>query len=282
MHSTTTYLSVTLLAALMPTATLAHGYLVDPQPTFVNPGGDPTGYSATIDGNVALPGENYNLSPQDNTIAFTRQLKKSSFASLRAFIDAQGNTGGECGLTRADGTPRSLPSDSKVKWAHGSEGFVLSHEGPCELWCDATRVYENDNCARNIPDGVMPINSSQCQGSEKLIMLWLALHTSQWQVYKNCVRLTSGDGSSPVPPPSSSSGTPTMNPRPPSSSTPTSHAPKSTSPPSEEEAQPWQQCGGKTFNGPTRCVAQYACVWMNDWYSQCTPAADEAEETEDR
>lgn len=31
----------------------------------------------------------------------------------------------------------------------------------------------------------------------------------------------------------------------------------------------WAQCGGQGYNGATTCVAGYACVSVNQWYSQC-------------
>ena len=34
----------------------------------------------------------------------------------------------------------------------------------------------------------------------------------------------------------------------------------------------WGQCGGQQYHGSTECVAGYACVYKNPWYSQCKPA----------
>ncbi|EAW06830.1 putative endoglucanase [Aspergillus clavatus NRRL 1] len=34
-------------------------------------------------------------------------------------------------------------------------------------------------------------------------------------------------------------------------------------------AQPWAQCGGSGYSGPTQCAAPYTCTKQNDWYSQC-------------
>ncbi|CAK4073462.1 unnamed protein product [Aphanomyces euteiches] len=233
-------------------------------PTFIAPLDDNTKYCGIINGYNALPGEKYDDSPQANTEAFNRAFKQSSYPSLKALVDSQGDTGGECGITRADGTPQPLPGDGNVKWIHGNEGFVASHEGPCEIWCDNTRVYENDNCARNVPNGIMPIDVSKCQGASRLFFLWLAMHTHEWQVYKNCVPLQGGGGNRPPSPPSPSYQ-PTMVPSPPSPS----WAP---SPPSGGEAQPWQQCGGDGYSGPRGCTQGFSCQQINKWYSQCTNA----------
>ncbi|KAF3162537.1 hypothetical protein TWF106_006818 [Orbilia oligospora] len=35
------------------------------------------------------------------------------------------------------------------------------------------------------------------------------------------------------------------------------------------QAQPWAQCGGSGWTGPTSCVSGWSCVYSNEWYSQC-------------
>ncbi|CAK4489855.1 unnamed protein product [Aphanomyces euteiches] len=266
--------STFLLVALLTLSVNGHGRLGDPQPSFVAVD-DNTKFSGIINGYNTLPGEKYDDSPQANTDAFNRAFKKSNYQSLKALVDAQGNTGGECGFTRMDGPAQPLPSDGNVKWIHSNEGFVASHEGPCEVWCDNTRVFQNENCARNVPNGVLPIDVSKCQGADRLFFLWLAMHTHEWQVYKNCVPLQGGGGG----------------PRPPS-------APSAPSPPAQAKAAPspsaeysqasgakqalsggggggsaatWSQCGGSGYSGPTNCKDSDRCNKLNDWYSQCVP-----------
>merc|ERR1712232_101169 len=34
------------------------------------------------------------------------------------------------------------------------------------------------------------------------------------------------------------------------------------------------QCGGKSFQGPSCCVAGSGCVRQSEWYSQCQPGAE--------
>ncbi|KAK1149729.1 hypothetical protein N8T08_005283 [Aspergillus melleus] len=34
-------------------------------------------------------------------------------------------------------------------------------------------------------------------------------------------------------------------------------------------AQRYEQCGGSSWSGPTKCVSPYTCTKVNDWYSQC-------------
>lgn len=31
----------------------------------------------------------------------------------------------------------------------------------------------------------------------------------------------------------------------------------------------WGQCGGKDYDGPTKCSNGWSCKKQNDWYSQC-------------
>ncbi|EGX51798.1 hypothetical protein AOL_s00043g817 [Orbilia oligospora ATCC 24927] len=35
------------------------------------------------------------------------------------------------------------------------------------------------------------------------------------------------------------------------------------------QAQPWGQCGGNGWTGPTSCVSGWCCQASNEWYSQC-------------
>lgn len=107
-------------------------------------------------------------------------------------------------------------------------------------------------------------------------------------IYENGVRMVGSEpqgvkcGSKPSPTPS-----PTPSPNPPQPSpqpTPPKPSPQPTPTPQpvpQPSTQPspssttcsavWQQCGGKTWNGPTCCVAGTYCNTQNEWYSQCIP-----------
>ncbi|CAK4677771.1 unnamed protein product, partial [Aphanomyces euteiches] len=195
----------TLLLALASTA-LGHGYLNVPLPTFLPGVNDITAYCGTMDGPKILPGDQYNTSPENNANAFTTHFKASSYKTLKDFVAANDGGCGTCGHTDANGTPHALPADGNVYWHHGQEGYTPSHEGPCEVWCDNTRVYQNDNCARNIPNGTMPIDLPTCKKSNLLTVYWLALHSPTWQIYINCARIAGGAAPSP------SSASPTRKP----------------------------------------------------------------------
>ncbi|KAI0348812.1 hypothetical protein OH77DRAFT_1594571 [Trametes cingulata] len=38
----------------------------------------------------------------------------------------------------------------------------------------------------------------------------------------------------------------------------------------------WAQCGGIGWTGLTTCASGSTCTVLNDWYSQCIPAASSA------
>ncbi|EQC25603.1 hypothetical protein SDRG_16534 [Saprolegnia diclina VS20] len=270
-------LSTTLLLAASLQSVVGHGHLVDPVPAFTDKYGDPSKFAATLNGPTVLPGSSYEQGPDWNTDQFTKHFKASSFKTLKAFLDAY-PTGGDCGITDSNGPAQPLPST--VKWANGQEGFISSHQGPCELWCDETRVFQDDNCAANVPDGFMSIDTSKCSGAKRLTMLWLALHTPEWQVYKNCVNLSGvapgpGPNPNPSPSPSGSSGpspsptpeypSPRPSPRPSVSPTPS----PSVNP--NDPIQGWKQCGGAGYSGNTKCVNGFQCTSLSLTYSQCMP-----------
>jgi hypothetical protein len=261
----------------------AHGRLMEPSATFLDPYGDPTTFCATIDGPSTWPGYSFTTDPESNTKSFTKAFADKGYSSLKAWLDSW-NSGGECGITKF-GPPQALPTDKILKWANGQEGFVSSHEGPCEVWCDNTRVFHDANCARNHPNGYMKLDDRHqaiCQGSQKLIVLWLALHSPSWQVYKNCVTL-GGTGSPSTPTSPSITEKPVTTKPEYEVGVEPSQPPKPSQPsqPSTSNGKKvigWGQCGGKSYNGPTECVRGYTCQSLLEWYSQCLPNAPKKDE----
>ncbi|CAK4180237.1 unnamed protein product [Aphanomyces euteiches] len=264
----------------------AHGKLIDPIPTFLHPNEDTTSYCGTIDGPLAFPGDEYNQNPHANTEAFARHFNNSNFPNLKAFLDYF-STCDECGITAKDGVPQPLPADGLVKWSLGQQGFVSSHEGPCELWCDDNRVFYDINCARNISSGYIPINTIECAEAKMLVFLWLALHTPEWQVYKNCSEIAQ------QPPPLkqqhhahcpqrchlkllhrrliqatrpddcvTGSICQPLNPY---------YSQCLPAPPAPNQLDTYQQCGGLEYTGLVECKDGDACIEINPWYSQCLP-----------
>ncbi|KAG1712776.1 hypothetical protein DVH05_000511 [Phytophthora capsici] len=190
----TTFTSL-VLAATLTVSVHGHGYMSVPkcENTFI---GDTTQFMATIEASSSGFSGSFSGSPTDNTAAFTKGFEASKYKSLKEVINDLGKVTSsdftmECGYTNPDETPQPLP-ETYVEWAHGSgEGFTPSHEGPCEVWCDDVRVFQDDNCAANYPaaPAKVPYDRDACLGASRLTFYWLALHSSTWQVYTNCAAL---------------------------------------------------------------------------------------------
>ncbi|GLD97118.1 hypothetical protein PINS_up005801 [Pythium insidiosum] len=180
----------------------AHGFFTTPSVEFRTPGEDPTAFVGTIDGPAVLPappGITYVNGPAESVKAFTAAFGNSSFKSLRDFVmkhetlEASAGISKQCGRTRRARQAQPLP-DTLV-WQNGpGEGLTPSHEGPCEVWCDDERVFQDDNCAKSHPEipATLPYDKTKCQGKKLMQFVWLALHEVKWQVYTNCVPLVDG------------------------------------------------------------------------------------------
>ncbi|KAG6608845.1 uncharacterized protein IUM83_12799 [Phytophthora cinnamomi] len=75
------------------------------------------------------------------------------------------------------------------------EGFLASHHGPCEGWIDDTKVFHYDDCVAEFPSypAKIPVDYSSCKGDKCLfVFYWLAVHSPEWQIYKQCVPISKG------------------------------------------------------------------------------------------
>ncbi|KAJ0400609.1 hypothetical protein ATCC90586_008476 [Pythium insidiosum] len=167
------------LASIMGLAQ-AHGFFTTPSVEFRTPGEDPTAYTGTIDGPSVLPappGMTYSHGPSESVKAFTAAFgNSSSFKSLRDFVMKHQTLEASKGISKQ------------------CEGFTPSHEGPCEVWCDDVRVFQDANCAKShqeIP-AKLPYDKAKCRGKKLMQFVWLTLHEVKWQVYTNCVPLLEG------------------------------------------------------------------------------------------
>ncbi|POM78485.1 Hypothetical protein PHPALM_3980 [Phytophthora palmivora] len=207
-HNTITLGAVTLCFSTVN----AHGYLGKPAVTFPNDV-DKTQFIATIESTASGLAGSFSGSPAENTAAFSTAFSSSKYSSLKEFVTDLGQIVAnganiECGLTDPNGTPQPLPAE--LEWTHSdTEGFTSSHEGPCEAWCDDTRIFQDSDCAAHFTTAPakMPYDETGCSGASRLTFYWLALHSSTWQVYANCAALEGGSGSfSPTQSNSTSSG----------------------------------------------------------------------------
>ncbi|TDH66300.1 hypothetical protein CCR75_005521 [Bremia lactucae] len=169
----------------------AHNNVVYPVMTY------PAGFynmnspSSTILAAEALPvpsGQSYSTDSDSNTKAYWTAFNASTYKTLRELAWAnevlEPGATKDCGYALKDGTPQDLPET--VQW----DGF--SHQGPCEVYCDDTRVFQNWNCAVDYPESPasLPYDKAKCEGAAVLSSYWIALHTTPWQMYTACVPLT--------------------------------------------------------------------------------------------
>ncbi|POM72135.1 Hypothetical protein PHPALM_11203 [Phytophthora palmivora] len=177
-----------LFTALGATVVNGHGWMTKPAATFSAEAGDKSQFIATIESSSSGLKGTFNTAPADNVASFTKAFGSSKYKSLKELIDDKAKitvTGATltCGTAEPDATPQPLPAT--VEWSHSdSEGFTPSHEGPCEVWCDNVRAFQDENCAANFKSAPaeLPYEKSKCTGASKLTFYWMAMHGPTWQV----------------------------------------------------------------------------------------------------
>ncbi|ETO70334.1 hypothetical protein F444_13168 [Phytophthora nicotianae P1976] len=198
------YSRVAMLAlAAMAASVSAHSKMSLPKPTWVYEEGtnSPAG---TVDSSNVLPvpdGMGYEGDPLSNTEAYWTAFNASKYTSLKELVwenevvntdSLYGTATIECGYSWTNGTARDLPDE--VQW----DKLTTGHDGPCEIWCDDTLVFSDQNCAVNYPDSPasFPYDKAACEGKSMLTAIWLALHSPPWQVFTNCAPLKGATSSS--------------------------------------------------------------------------------------
>ncbi|TMW59712.1 hypothetical protein Poli38472_004781 [Pythium oligandrum] len=169
-----------------------------PKPKFSNPSIG-NNFGATIAATEVFPSPPPNMffdrDGEGNAKAFSVSFKGSHFKSLKELVmkhqKLESGATAECGFTDPTGPAQPLPDN--VEWAaSNTEGFSLSHHGPCEVWCDNQVVFYDDNCAKNYPTAPakLPYKKELCAGKKMLTSIWVAMHTATWQVYTGCAPLS--------------------------------------------------------------------------------------------
>ncbi|RLN37588.1 hypothetical protein BBJ28_00019512 [Nothophytophthora sp. Chile5] len=185
--------TIALALAVLAATTEAHNKMTLPLPTWPDGFYNQNSPSGTITPDDVLPvpsGMSYNTDSASNTEAYWTAFNASTYTSLKELAwDAQvleSGASNECGFSLVDGTARDLPDE--VQW----DFFTASHQGPCEVWCDDTLVFEDWNCAVDYTEtpANLPYDKATCEGSAVLTSYWIALHTTPWQIYTNCAPLT--------------------------------------------------------------------------------------------
>ncbi|KAG7388665.1 hypothetical protein PHYPSEUDO_011992 [Phytophthora pseudosyringae] len=185
-----------LASALAASVVNGHGYMTDPKVTFTAQAGDPTQYIATIESTASGLSGTFNGAPKDNVAAYTKAFGASKYTSLKEFVTDKAKisvTGATltCGSCDPKEAAQPMPK-ATMEWSHSdSEGFTASHEGPCEVWCDDVRTFQDDNCPAKFTTAPaqLPFDRDACMGASTLTFYWMAMHSSTWQVYVNCAPL---------------------------------------------------------------------------------------------
>ncbi|KAG1703547.1 hypothetical protein DVH05_007491 [Phytophthora capsici] len=180
---------------------LGHGYIVDPAAQWTQ-GYPSNGYGSTLDNKIfgEVDGGKYGYGPNGSVNIIKEKLSTTGGGSLKALISKNqklynDKVDPECGLTAFKDSARSKLPASQLEFT----GFT--HPGPCEVWCDDTKVLFDYNCQAKYPDipAKIPYDESKCSGANRLTIHWIAVHGEPWQVYTDCVYLEGGSGGAATP-----------------------------------------------------------------------------------
>ncbi|CEG45770.1 uncharacterized protein PHALS_02044 [Plasmopara halstedii] len=184
-----------LTIAVLAASTKAHNQMTVPLATWPEGFYNKNSPSGTIDAAAALPipqGMSYTTDSASNVKAYWTAFNASKYKTLKEFAWAtqklEKGASNECGFSLVDGQPQELPE--MVEW----DAFSYSHMGPCEVWCDDKRVFQNWNCGVDYTEtpAKLPYDKASCEGAAVLSCYWIAVHTVPWQIYTNCAPIKGG------------------------------------------------------------------------------------------
>jgi hypothetical protein len=180
---------------------LGHGYITDPAATWAD-GYAVNGWGSSIDSNMwgAIDTSVYGYGTAATVAFFEAEFNASGYNSLGQFIETNqvlysDDIDEQCGYTVYDDTARQTMPTTNLTHT----GFT--HPGPCEVWCDDTKVLFEYDCQATYPDipAGIPYDESLCADANRFTIYWLAVHGAPWQVYTDCVWLDNGSGSGSAP-----------------------------------------------------------------------------------
>lgn len=214
--------SALLLASLGSVA--AHGNIVEPAAVWKQ-GYASNGFVSEISNSLwgEQDGSVYGYGPEGAVKYFTKNFPTSGSSTLRDLIMKNqkmysADKDKTCGDTIKDDAKRvAMPSTVKFS------GFT--HPGPCELWCDNTKLAFDNDCAAKYPSGNVPVDASKCAGADKFAIYWIGVQGSPWQVYSNCVYLSGSKGGSTSTPKPATTTKPAAAPKPATTPKPTTKKP---------------------------------------------------------
>ncbi|GLD97407.1 hypothetical protein PINS_up006097 [Pythium insidiosum] len=178
----------------------AHGYVINPRTKYTGQSPDsPSGEHNAFQ--VLPPPSGVSYSSNDgaaNAVAFKTALQSSKYKTLKDFVLAieRPEDVPKC----AGSEPQSLPAKIEFGYPPYNTGFV--HRGPCEMWCDDTRVMADDECSKTygfFGKGLakMTYDKDKCVGAKMFTYYWLNVDGTRWQTYINCAAIGRVDDSTP-------------------------------------------------------------------------------------
>ncbi|ETK71917.1 hypothetical protein F441_21399 [Phytophthora nicotianae CJ01A1] len=216
----------TVLAS-MP-AVRGHGFIVEPAAQWFK-GYPDNGWGSTVDNEIwgTYDFTKYGYGPNGTLGFFKDTFPTKGYDSLGQFIAKNqelysSDIDPDCGWTIYKDSARSELPEAQLEYT----GFT--HPGPCEIWCDDTKLLFDYDCWTKYPaiPAKIPYDKSKCADANRLTIYWIGIHGVPWQIYTDCVWLKGGSGRG-EPPSAVGPGASTVAAGSGSSSTPT---PTSTSP----------------------------------------------------
>lgn len=166
--------------------------MTKPAATYID-GATKTSYVYRVDGNKIFPGLKWNDSPRTNTNLLITKINDKSFPELKTFMNKYVNT---CPLNDLTKTI-AVDHLNTFEWRNDEEkkGFVESHEGPCEIWIDNKKIFNDTNCAKhynNYP-AIINVDYSICIDKCQFEFYWMTMQEPFWQFYKACATITNSN-----------------------------------------------------------------------------------------
>ncbi|KAF1788838.1 hypothetical protein GQ600_20123 [Phytophthora cactorum] len=203
-----------------------HGFIVDPAAQWFK-GYPDNGYGSTVDNEIwgLYDFTKYGYGPNGTLGFFKDTFPTKGYDSLGQFIAKNqelysSDVDPDCGWTVYKDSARSELPASQIEYT----GFT--HPGPCEIWCDDTKLLFDYDCWTKYPEipAKIPYDKSKCANANRLTIYWIGIHGVPWQIYTD---FATG---------SSSSSTPTTTTAPASLTSTTTTAPDTNSSTSTETA----------------------------------------------
>ncbi|ETO71194.1 hypothetical protein F444_12377 [Phytophthora nicotianae P1976] len=179
-----TLLLLLLACTLTPSAVFGHGYIVNPEMTWVvNPFYDKNAPAAFYDASSTFGQNPLDIYPNLRHIV----AQDTPYTNI-PLIAANANK--NCGMTSTTGPTRTISGYLKFD----VDPSAL-HEGPCEVWVDDVRTMVARSCKTTYTGRPwnIPVDMTKCTRSTCVVQfIWIGTHNPTYEVFKNCFPVASG------------------------------------------------------------------------------------------